>query len=339
MKNKVAIITPLFNRGYIIQETAASIFAQSHQDWEWIIVDDGSTDDSWETIQAFTQKDTRVKAYQRNREPKGACTCRNIATEFTTSDWLIFLDSDDLLHPECLAQRIRHSTSQAGQNEVLYYPTLVFENSIEESHLWDDPKHPAGWIEAIFSMTPPCQSTGPFWPAETWRKLGGWREDLTVWQDLELHARSHFEGINFKAAANAEPDNFIRVSPDSLSRVGFHNREKLESRLTFIRFCWSMIILAKETESQRKALAAMTLSAVRNGANLKMFKEMKALLALPNLQLTPDEYQLGVKLLRYRRWKLDRFPPLRKQIQRQWDETLPSSGRKLGRQRWTSPTP
>ena len=70
MKNKVAIITPLFNRGYIIQETAASIFAQSHQDWEWIIVDDGSTDDSWETIQAFTQKDTRVKAYHPDRPTK-----------------------------------------------------------------------------------------------------------------------------------------------------------------------------------------------------------------------------------------------------------------------------
>ena len=42
MNDKVAIITPSFNRGYIIRETAESVFAQSHENWEWIIVDDGT---------------------------------------------------------------------------------------------------------------------------------------------------------------------------------------------------------------------------------------------------------------------------------------------------------
>ena len=44
MSDKVALITPSFNRAYIIGETAASIFAQTHENWEWVIVDDGSTD-------------------------------------------------------------------------------------------------------------------------------------------------------------------------------------------------------------------------------------------------------------------------------------------------------
>ena len=86
MNDKVAIITPSFNRGYIIGETAESVFAQSHENWEWIIVDDGSTDDSWDLIQSYARRDSRVKAIQRDRGPKGACTCRNIAIAHTDAD-------------------------------------------------------------------------------------------------------------------------------------------------------------------------------------------------------------------------------------------------------------
>ena len=70
MSDKVALITPSFNRAYIIRETAESIFAQTHENWEWIIVDDGSTDDSWEVIQSIVQKDHRVKAFQRTLPPR-----------------------------------------------------------------------------------------------------------------------------------------------------------------------------------------------------------------------------------------------------------------------------
>ena len=69
MNDKVAIITPSFNRGYIIGETAESVFAQSHENWEWIIVDDGSTDYSWDLIQSYARRDSRVKAIQRDRIP------------------------------------------------------------------------------------------------------------------------------------------------------------------------------------------------------------------------------------------------------------------------------
>ena len=50
MSDKVALITPSFNRAYIIGETAESIFAQSHENWEWVIVDDGSTESNREAL-------------------------------------------------------------------------------------------------------------------------------------------------------------------------------------------------------------------------------------------------------------------------------------------------
>ncbi|MDA9019075.1 glycosyltransferase, partial [Flavobacteriales bacterium] len=61
----ISIITPSFNRAYIIDETAQSIFNQSSSDWEWIIVDDGSTDESWGKLQSYAASDSRVRVFQR----------------------------------------------------------------------------------------------------------------------------------------------------------------------------------------------------------------------------------------------------------------------------------
>jgi len=338
MKDKVALITPSFNRAYILGETADSIFAQSHENWEWIIVDDGSTDDSWALIQSYAEKDPRVKGFQRNRGPKGACTCRNMAVDNTDADWLIFLDTDDLLHPDCLKQRLEAAQS-AKDNEVLYFPILVFEETIDECHLWDDPDHPTEWLEGVLTMRPPVQGSGTFWPRSLWDSHGGWREDLRVWQDIELHARAHWDGVEFNPAPGAFPDFYLRVSPDSLSRVGFHSKEKLESRLLVIEECWARIQKQGATESERKAMAAMTLSAVKNGANLALFAEMKAMLDKPQFMLSKEESALAQSILKCRRWKLDRIPQVRRQIQRHWSEVLPSSGRKLGKHRWTPPSP
>ena len=338
MSDKIALITPSFNRAYIIHETAESILAQTHENWEWIIVDDGSTDDSWEVIQSFVNKDRRIKAFQRARPPKGACTCRNIAIEHSTADWFIFLDTDDLLHPDCLTQRLQLARQQAGKTTVLYFPTLVFEESTDDCRLWDDPENPIGWIEGVLTMTPPCQGTGTLWPRELWALHGPWREDLKVWQDIELHARAHWSGVQFKPAEGAFPDFYLRISPDSLSRVGFHSREKLESRLTVIEECWSRYAQIEGTESERTALAVTTLSAVRNGANLGLFAEISAMISLPQFMLSKEESALAHRILLYRRWKLDRIPQLRRQIQRKWTQCFPPSGRKLGRQRWTPKT-
>jgi len=279
-----------------------------------------------------------VKALQRDRGPKGACTCRNIAVDNTDADWLIFLDTDDLLHPDCLKQRLAAAQSTSDL-EVLYFPILVFEKSLDECFLWDDPDHPTEWLEGVLTMRPPVQGSGTFWPRKLWESHGGWREDLRVWQDIELHARAHWEGIQFTVHPRAFPDFYLRVSPDSLSRVGFHSREKLESRLIVIRECWSRIEQHGASESERKAMANMTLSAVQSAANLSMFSIMKTMLADPKLRITEDESALAKHILLYRRWKLDRIPQVRWQIKRRWSTTFPSSGRTLGKHRWTPETP
>lgn len=96
-----SIITPLFNKERYFPATIASVLAQTTDDWEWLIVDDGSTDESLKQALSLAHNDARVRVTtQRN---SGPCTARNSGVSGSKGEWLIFLDADDILEPDCLA--------------------------------------------------------------------------------------------------------------------------------------------------------------------------------------------------------------------------------------------
>ena len=130
MKDKVAIITPCFNREHTLQETANSVLGQTHANWEWIVVDDGSSDKSWELIQTLCDQDERVKGILREQSPKGANSCRNIGVDHASADWLIFLDSDDLIGQHCLHQRLSFVRDKP-RDVVYFFPTVIFKGNPE----------------------------------------------------------------------------------------------------------------------------------------------------------------------------------------------------------------
>lgn len=107
-KNKVSIVIPNYNRETLIGETFESIIAQTHQNWECIIVDDGSTDRSVRVIQNYVKKDSRFSLIERTSVyPKGANSCRNIGLKNATGDYIIFFDSDDLMMPHHVESKLR----------------------------------------------------------------------------------------------------------------------------------------------------------------------------------------------------------------------------------------
>ena len=102
MKNdfikKASIIIPTFNRAHLIGETLESILAQTYSNWECLIVDDGSTDETDDLLLKYTIKDERFKYFKRPKNKiKGANACRNIGLENAMGDYVIFFDSDDLM--------------------------------------------------------------------------------------------------------------------------------------------------------------------------------------------------------------------------------------------------
>lgn len=101
----VSIITPLYNAQEFITQTIESIQAQTYQNWEQIIVDDLSTDNSVAIVKEMAAKDARIRLITLTRNC-GAAEARNKATELASGDYIAFLDADDCWHPEKLEKQI-----------------------------------------------------------------------------------------------------------------------------------------------------------------------------------------------------------------------------------------
>ena len=100
----VSIIMPSYNTGKFIKETINSVIAQTYSNWELIIVDDCSTDNTDEIVKSIN--DNRI-IYLKNETNSGAATSRNKALRVAKGRWIAFLDSDDLWKNDKLEKQIR----------------------------------------------------------------------------------------------------------------------------------------------------------------------------------------------------------------------------------------
>ncbi|WP_435264081.1 glycosyltransferase family 2 protein [Tenacibaculum sp. nBUS_03] len=103
---KVSIITPSYNSENFISETIKSVLNQTYSNWELIIVDDCSTDNTEQVIKEFSKKDERIKFF-KNIKNSGAAVSRNVGLENSTGRFISFIDSDDLWNPTKLAEQIK----------------------------------------------------------------------------------------------------------------------------------------------------------------------------------------------------------------------------------------
>lgn len=99
----VSIIMPSWNTGKFISESIHSVLNQTYTNWELLIVDDCSTDNTNDVVNTFS--DNRIK-YFKNEKNSGAALTRNRAIKEARGEWIAFLDSDDLWKPEKLEKQI-----------------------------------------------------------------------------------------------------------------------------------------------------------------------------------------------------------------------------------------
>ena len=103
----VSIIIPTYNRSHLIGETLDSVLAQTYQNWECIVVDDGSTDNTDEMMAEYCEKDSRIKYFHRPKEHlSGGCGARNYGFEVSKGDYIQWFDSDDLMMPKKLEIKV-----------------------------------------------------------------------------------------------------------------------------------------------------------------------------------------------------------------------------------------
>ena len=109
IKQLISIIIPTYNRAHLITQTLDSILAQTYTNWECIIVDDGSTDNTEEIVKTYCAKDTRFQFFKRPMHlPKGPNACRNYGFELSEGEYVNWFDSDDLYLPFAFEKFIKN---------------------------------------------------------------------------------------------------------------------------------------------------------------------------------------------------------------------------------------
>ncbi len=99
MNHLISIIIPVLNRQDEIAECIRSVYAQSYENWEILVIDNGSTDRTIEICQGLATKEPRIRLINA---PRGVSSARNAGIDAAKGDYLFFLDSDDVIHPSLL---------------------------------------------------------------------------------------------------------------------------------------------------------------------------------------------------------------------------------------------
>lgn len=137
MEDLVSIIMPSYNTAKFISETIESVLAQTYTNWELIIVDDCSTDDTDAVIRPYLADD-RIR-YIKNEKNSGAAVSRNRALREAKGKWIAFLDSDDLWLPEKLEKQIAFMEQNNCRFSYTNY-IEIDENSVPNGRSVTGPK-------------------------------------------------------------------------------------------------------------------------------------------------------------------------------------------------------
>lgn len=108
----VSIVMPAYNCEDFIGITLDSVINQTYQNWEVIVVDDCSTDNTAKLVQEYVKKDNRIK-YHKLDKNSGAAVARNKAVDLANGKYMAFLDSDDVWFPEKLTKQIGYMEENA----------------------------------------------------------------------------------------------------------------------------------------------------------------------------------------------------------------------------------
>lgn len=139
MSPLISIIIPTFNRCSFLGETLNSIIGQHYQNWECLIVDDGSTDYTDELASFYCKIDERINFFKRpERYKKGANSCRNYGFELSKGDYINWFDDDDIMLPNFLSERIDYMNESIEIIICSFFPTDAFLNRKTATELKKD---------------------------------------------------------------------------------------------------------------------------------------------------------------------------------------------------------
>ncbi len=217
---KVSIITPTHNAAAFIQETVDAILAQTHKNWELLITDDASADNTCQIVEQYMKSDSRIKLF-RLKENLGPAGARNNSVKHASGRFIAFCDSDDYWTPDKLTKQLDlmlkngyaftyspyHIISESGQ----HIETLIPRKKVSYRALLNTCD--IGCLTAIYDTS----VTGKVYMMPLWNK-----EDYALWLEL-------LKKVGYAYSCD-EPLGYYRLRQSSIS----------SNKIRTIKYLWQV---------------------------------------------------------------------------------------------------
>lgn len=213
----ISIITPCYNAAPFLKEAIDSVLSQTYQHFEWILVNDGSIDETEAIIQSYT--DTRICYYKQKNQ--GQCAASNYGLTKATGDYIKFFDADDIMNADHLEAQIKILN---GRTDALascawgrFYNNDPFSAQFIPEPVWQSMPS-LEWIKASLSQKYDMMGAW-LWliPRTIINSTGGWDRRLSLNNDFEFSMRLLTNVSHVKFAENAKL--YYRSGMSSLSSM------------------------------------------------------------------------------------------------------------------------
>lgn len=212
---KISVVIPNFNKAKYILNTLESLQNQTFEDWEAVIVDDSSDDESVSIVSLFVEKDSRFRLFV-NELSEGGSSSRNRGLRVARGEYVLFLDSDDLLSKSCLENRLNVYRENIDCDFIIS-PMGTFVNNLgDRDRVWR-PKSREAHLLKFLRHDLPWSVMQPTWRRSFLLSINGFDSDYPRLQDVELHTRALMAPkVSYHIIQGIEPDCFYRICEDRI---------------------------------------------------------------------------------------------------------------------------
>jgi glycosyltransferase involved in cell wall biosynthesis len=210
-----SVIIPVFNAAKTIEATIGSVLRQTFANFEIIAVNDGSTDESLQTLLRLASIDPRVRVV--SQENQGVAATRNFGVSLAKGSLLAFLDADDIWHSDKLARHFAFHDSDADIDAS--YARIAFleggDKTSSKPRTTSSVRPGCLTVQDLLAENPVCTMSNLVVRRDVFERIGDFREDMSFAEDQEWLARAASRWCSIEGIDDVLVD--YRLSPDGLS--------------------------------------------------------------------------------------------------------------------------
>jgi glycosyltransferase involved in cell wall biosynthesis len=223
----VSVIIPCYNYGHLITDAIQSITSQAYSNLEIIVIDDGSTDNTGEVVQALATKDDRIKYFWQNNTGLGAT--RNHGLKKVQGDFIQFLDADDLIEKKKFEEQLKlfaaHPETDVVYGSVRYFSKDPYDPTDRKLAYWGNGEElmPKLSGKGKDILTDALKGTFTHLSAALFRKsivdkVGEFDNEISAVADYHFTLRCVVADAGFLYHDTAETYSLVRWHPDNMSK-------------------------------------------------------------------------------------------------------------------------